>query len=170
MNTYDKARQNYRPKTIRVVFIAEAAPENMERFFYYEHVQEHDSLFVNLMRTLYSDCRDADIKEIRRNKQKLLERFRDDGYYLIDALPEPITLKLSNPKREKLIELQADRLIKEVKELNPADGTVLIKATVFHSLYDRMVDAGVKIRNSEVIPFPGSGQQAKFRQAVRALL
>ncbi|MDN5275144.1 MAG: hypothetical protein JWP06_1045 [Candidatus Saccharibacteria bacterium] len=166
MNKYDQARQRYLPEKIRVLFIAEAPPENMERFFYYEDVRSHDALFVNLIRALYEDYRNVDILEIRRDKQKLLKQFHGDGYYLIDALPGPISLRLSPREREKLIKVQVDNIINQVRELNPEDGTVLINATVFHSLYDKVIQAGLHIRNTEAIPFPDSGQQNNFREAI----
>lgn len=167
MNIYDQARLKYRPEKIRVLFIAEAPPENVERFFYYEDVRDHDALFVNLIRALYADYRDADIKDIRREKGKLLERFRDDGYYLIDALPEPISLKLSPREREKLIKSQTDHLVDEVRKIGPENGVVLIKATVFHSIYDALIQAGLQIRNTEPVPFPSSGQQVNFQESIK---
>ena len=170
MNTYEQARQKYLPDKVRVLFIAEAPPEDVERFFYYEEVKSHDALFVNLLRALYEDCRVADISMIRENKKKLLERFKNDGYYLIDALPEPISLKLKPHEREKLIRARSEDISKQIKELRPEVGTILIKATVFAGLFDHFTKKRLTVINKSLIPFPGLGQQGRFLESMLSVL
>lgn len=46
---YSQARKKYRPHNIRVVFIAEAPPCALDRFFYFEDVKKQDSLFLEIM-------------------------------------------------------------------------------------------------------------------------
>ncbi|MET0779237.1 MAG: serine protease [Candidatus Saccharimonadales bacterium] len=169
MNIYEHARQKYAPDKTRVLIVAEAPPESAERFFYYENVKDHDALFVNLMRALYGDYRHARITEIRKDKQKLLKRFRDDGFYLIDALLEPISLKLSSRERERLIAARADDIVKQVKKLHPTNGTILIKKAVFHSLYEKLSQAGLAVKNHVAIPFPSSGHQKEFQETISGI-
>lgn len=50
-----RAREKYRPKNIKVLFITEAPPAvERNRYFYYEHVRQGDSLFLELMKVLLS--------------------------------------------------------------------------------------------------------------------
>lgn len=52
------------------------------------HVIAKDYLYLNLMRALYDDAKSTDIKYLREQKIKFLKRFKEDGYYLVDAVDE----------------------------------------------------------------------------------
>lgn len=184
MNKLEEARKKYRPTEPRVIFIAEAPPENIQRFFYYEDVKTGDALFINLMRVLYPELREehnGTVEEIRKNKAQLLKRFQADGYYLIDALPNPISLKLSSRERVKLIEERKTEIANEVSELLgskkpesavPDLGVVLIKATVFDALESYLLnDRQILILNSQLkVPFPSHGHIADFAETLHKIL
>lgn len=184
MNDYDKARRKYKPNVIKILFVAEAPPESVDRFFYFEDVKTRDALFVNLMQVLYPELRienGGSVEEIRKNKSNLLKRFQADGYYLIDALPEPISLKLTSPKRIKLIEARKDDIANQIKSLIPEGpynseqphvGVVLIKATVFDALEDYLlVDQRLPILNRmQKVPFPSYGNTANFKRRMHETL
>ncbi len=178
------AREKYLPKEIRIIFIAEAPPENIERFFYYEDVKTGDALFINLMRVLYPELREENhgtIENIRHNKASLLKRFQNDGYYLIDALPEPISLKLSSKERVKLIEKRKEDIADEIHALlgdtpskTPVDdrGVVLIKATVFDALEQYLLnERQALVLNSQFkVPFPSHGHTTAFADTLHKVL
>ena len=88
----EESRNKYRPRHIKLIFVAEAPPLAPDRFFYFEEVDKQDSLFLETMKVLYprhyACC--GNVKAIRKNKHVFLERFRDDGYYLLDAKNTPI--------------------------------------------------------------------------------
>lgn len=184
MNKLQSARLKYKPDEIKILFVAEAPPENIERFFYYENVKEKDALFINLIRLLYPEYRDKNggsVEQIRKHKKALLERFQKDGYYLIDALPEPISLKLNSREREKLIKARKNDLANEIKSLiapgpyNPEDphvGIVLIKATVFDALFDYLfVEQRLPVLNNNIkIPFPSHGNTGRFSEELHNAL
>lgn len=184
MNKIQSSRLKYKPDEIKILFVAEAPPENIKRFFYYENVKEKDALFINLIRLLYPEYRDRNggsVEQIRKNKKAILERFQNDGYYLIDALPEPISLKLKSGEREKLIEARKSDLANEIKSLiapgpyNPEDphvGVVLIKATVFDTLIDYLlVEQRLPVLNNNIkIPFPSHGNSGRFFEDLHNVL
>lgn len=166
MNKYEQARQKYLPETIRVLFVAEAPPENERRFFYYEDVKDHDALFANLVRVLYPEYQSEHggvISDIRINKPGILERFKNDGYFLIDALSEPINLKLSSRERGKIIISRQQAILENIKKLKPEVGVVLIKSTVFDSLHTYLINQGTHILNKNSVPFPSHGHSNGFR-------
>ena len=48
----NSAREKYKPERIKLLFIAEAPPEQTERFFYYEKVKDNDWLFLGIVKVL----------------------------------------------------------------------------------------------------------------------
>lgn len=155
---YQEAASKYAPSETTILFIAESPPYSRERYFYFEDVPTDDWLWIGLMKVLYPvDFMKAKIE--RPKKPKWLNRFRNDGYMLTDALKEPLCY-MSSRKREGLIANRADKIIKEIKEISPKQ-IVLIKTTVYDELYAPLRDARLPVANAR-LPFPGSGHQKKF--------
>ena len=69
----NEARQKYKPEHVNLLFIAEAPPSSLDRFFYYEDVKEKDFLFVELSKVL---CKTDNVAFIRRNKAKILQTMK----------------------------------------------------------------------------------------------
>jgi hypothetical protein len=180
----DEARAKYRPDRPRIVFVAEAPPENPHRFFYYEDIKTGDALFINLIRALYTEYTEENgctVKEIRVNKEIILERFKADGYYLIDALHDPISLELSPRERIKLIKQHQAAIAQQLTDLVgngpfnpefPEVGVILIKATVYEALADYLLaERHIPILNRAIkIPFPSHGNASRFRDALHNCL
>lgn len=179
----ESARAKYKPDKPRIVFVAEAPPENVERFFYYEHVKTGDALFINLIRLLYPEYRQEHgklVEDIRRNKAQILKQLQSDGYYLIDALPDPISLKLSSKERVQLIKARQTEITKELTELvgtKPFDfkdspyGVLLLKATVYEALAESLTTQGIPVLNGDIkVPFPSHGHTRKFAYALHRIL
>ena len=160
-------------KKIKYLLIAETPPKsNSNRYFYYENVKEKDSLFLETMKVLYPEfVSDKSIKEIRLNKKLLLEKFKKDGFYLIDALEKPFEEKYNSTKKIKLIKQGQENLLKRINELiTPETIVILISATVFRANYDFLRSNNIKIANNELIDFPGSGGQKKYREKLKKWL
>ena len=184
MDKLEKARKKYRPIEPRIIFVAEAPPENINRFFYYEKVTNGDALFVNIIRVLYPEYRNengGNVKLIRSEKKQLLERLQADGYYLIDALPEPISLKMSSKERIKLITKRKAEIAKELRRLigdkpfnpeAPEKGVVLLKSTVFEALEPYLLtDERIPVINQYInVPFPSHGHTAQFSDSLPEIL
>ena len=154
------AAQSYKPKKVETLFIAEAPPCKEDWYFYYEDVRKQDSLWIELTKAIYK----TDFGETRferTRKDYWLKRFCDDGYFLIDAVETPTV-------SPSIIQDNAPKLIKRIKEIDP-EGIVLIKKSVYENLYQRLNREGFLVMN-KMIPFPGSGQQVKFRSAMSEAL
>lgn len=163
MNEFETARRKYRPDLVRVAMVAESPPrDGSGRFFYFEDVDVGDSLFLELMKALYADAQ-GDPKAIRRRKAEYLERFCDDGFYLIDASQEPIAGE-SRAVKTRFIRAGLDQLQRDLEEIQHEDlKVVLISSLVYEICCEPLRQAGFKVVNLEMIDFPGFGRQREFQ-------
>ena len=163
-NQYETARGRYRPKQIRRLLIAEAPPNAIERFFYFKNVPNHDWLFLGVMKALYPDLKDLYLQKNRPPKLKvrMLNQFKDDGYFLVDLSPEPID-QIPNGRRGL-----ADCVPGLIKRINQLDclqaSIILIKANVYDIAFQPLRCAGYRVIDQH-IPFPAFGQQRNFQIA-----
>jgi hypothetical protein len=162
-----QAADRYKPARIKTIFVAEAPPDSADRYFYFEQIAGQDSLWVNLMRTLYP-AEFGKTADERPRKAQWLKRFADDGYFLIDAGKRPIAQITPSFQREALIAADAHSRIEEIRVLAP-EAIVLIKKTVFEGLAESFKQAGLPVLNKSPIPFPGSGQQGNFYHEMKKL-
>ena len=65
---------------MRVLFVAEAPPASLDRYFYFAGVSRHDSLWACTMRALYPDF--GETRHERSRKAEWLQRFSADGCWL----------------------------------------------------------------------------------------
>jgi hypothetical protein len=169
MTDFESAREKYKPARIEYLLVAEAPPTaESKRFFYFENIQNGDSLFLETMKVLYPcDC--SDIKIIRQQKGEFLERFQRDGFYLIDATNTPMKgFTQSEKKRE--IKNSIDPLIKKIESLvSQQTKVILISSIVYDVCRDRLITEGFDIINDSMIPFP-IRWQIEFRERLASLL
>ena len=144
-----RAAEQYRPDRIRLLLIAEAPPADPDRYFYFQEVNTHDSLFRHVARSL------LDVEPTRENKPELLAQLQQQGTFLIDLKPDPVDSTALNSC--------VPELVHRVQGLKP-ERIVLIKATVYDVAYPALAAAGLPV-SSVRIPFPGSGQQTNFARA-----
>jgi hypothetical protein len=160
-----EAREKYRPHSIKYLLVAESPPtEGSGRYFYFEDLSEGDSLFWQTIKTLYPDDFPPSAPPPRHRKREFLERFRADGFFLLDAVEKPLGEASSAMKRR----LIRDSLPRLKGDLRAACGTgtkvILISAPVFELCAAPLAADGFNVVNDEMIDFPGSGNQRKFRQ------
>lgn len=171
-NGFAAARERYKPDRIKCILVAESPPKlGSNRFFYFKNVTSRDGLFIETMRVLYSGEYDfSDVQSMRAQKRQLLEKFRDDGFYLIDSTDEPIAGLPSSEKRAR-IRAALPSLQEKLHEL--ADGSTpitLIAATVYAVCNNSLRAEGFNIINDGSIPLPVMGHQREFRlRLARAL-
>ena len=163
---YAAARNKYRPADLKILIIAEAPPCNLDRYFYFEEVPRQDSLFLEIMGVLYPEAKARYLASGREPAYKagLLEEFQSDGYWLMDLaeLPQEVT----GVRHEDSL----PSLLARVGKVVSADTRIiLIKANVYDCCYPALKELGYHV-SDERIPFPGSGQQAVFRQKFRRAL
>lgn len=160
VDRYTKQARKYKPDKTPILFIAEAPPNSIDRYFYFEDVRTRDWLWIALMRALFP-FEWTQPKEQRGRKRSWLEKFRDSGFYLIDAVKSPIT----GTRRQRVTKIRenADTLIAEIRTIDP-ECIILIKATVHEAICEKFKVAGLPIANKAPLPFPSSGQQGKFHE------
>lgn len=168
-----KQRQNaakkYLPNKIECLFVAEAPPAG-QRYFYFEESNEHDGLFINIMRAIYKDVAEISVNEIRSRKVELLERFKENGFYLLDALDYRLSSSVPNTFRKALIASNVPDIEKRLSKLPNHDHfTYFIKGSVFDALHSKDIKHIGHPYNT-ALPFPSNGNQTRFKNALRKAL
>lgn len=161
---YADRRARWKPERVRLLLIAESAPDDggdasNRRFFYDEQLTSRDGLFREVIRALYDN---PTLVGGPNAKTPWLEKLKADGVYLIDLATTPVNEFTATDREVALARNVADT-VALVRELAPA-GVVLVKQNVFDLLQQPVRDAGLPLLHDEFIPFPGSGQQKRFRE------
>lgn len=161
---YAERRARWKPRRVRLLLIAESAPDDggdpaNRRFFYDEHLTGKDGLFREVVRALYDN---PTLVSGPNAKTSWLEKLTADGVYLIDLATVPVNEFTAASRAAALGRNVADT-VALARELAP-EGVALIKQNVFDLLQQPMRDAGLPLLHDQFIPFPGSGQQKRFRE------
>ncbi len=179
---FAKATNRYKPATLRVLFIAEAPPAfRFNRLFYFEHVRDGDTLFLEMIKTLYGSAvgftenhfsPGSSAEGIRRRKSELLTRFMRDGYFLIDASEVPMPDRASSSQKLALLRAAVPRLISRLKQFAVDKNTpiVLIGAVTYSACAQSLAILGFNVRNEAMIDHPARGGQLRFRQKLGCTL
>lgn len=120
-----------------------------ERYFYFEDVAEQDSLFRYVIRGLFGEV------PARQDKRRWLARLRDAGVALVDVSEDP--------RGASDLVSHVPGCVERCRALAP-EAIVLIKATVYDAMFGPLRNARLPAIDRR-IPFPGSGQQARFEAA-----
>ncbi len=157
----EKARLKYKPETVKYLLIAEAAPDSIDRFFYYENVRQHDYLFLGVAQALYPELKNNFLASGRSSdlKTSILKTLQANGFYLLDLSELPLSLMTGDLKS------QLPTLVKNIKKVvDLKTKIILIKATVYDTVFSYLQQAGIKNVINVRIPFPGQGGQILFQQ------
>lgn len=150
----ESAAQRWRPEHIELLLVAEAPPSALDRYFYFEDVRRHDSLFRYVVEAVTGE-------KPTRDKAPYLDALRERGVFLIDLSPDPF-----DDRREAIPRCVPD-LARRIRVLGP-DRVVLIGADVYDAAYDALRRAGAPVVDLR-LPYPGSGQQRRFLEGFREL-
>jgi hypothetical protein len=180
LNPYTLAAQPYKPAKIKFLFIAEApsafaTPEKRSHFYFGENLNP-DLLFSSLMYAVL----DAEYRRVNGNKAELLEEFKNRGFFLLDAVEEPINyvnnVKTDERDRTGLIAGNIPNLLarlaalKDEGCLEPATGIVLLKKLTFRVLAPALKEAGYRVLNTAEIGYPRHPYDAEMSEAIRRLI
>lgn len=163
---YAEAAKKYAPVRTGVLFVAEAPPNRIDRYFYFEDVKQGDWLWIALMKALFPSEWGSTTEE-RQRKRYWLQKFQENKFRLIDAVKVPISG--TDRRRIMLIRAAAPGLIKEIRQIDP-EHIILIKETVYNALVQRLAQAELPVVNREFLPFPCSGWQTEFHEQLRKLI
>lgn len=176
MIPYDTVRRRYKPKHIKVLFIAESPPpppdvQSSRQFYYADRVRKDDRLFTNTIKALYPEATDKTEAEIQADKEAWLRRFQADGFYMIEALEQSQPHEATKQQRQERIAAALPQLVEKVKELAQKDtGIILVKSNVFDVAAQPLRNAGFWVLNTELVDYPGRFNQPAYRAKVAALI
>lgn len=146
----EKARLKYKPNQVKYLLIAEAPPDSIERFFYYDKVDKKDYLFLGIVQLLYPDLRDKFLASGRRSviKNEILLKLKSEGFYLLDLSELPISLLTDS------LSSQLPTLIYKVKKVAAKQTKIiLIKTNVYDIAFQSLQEEFENVVNIR-IPFP----------------
>jgi hypothetical protein len=166
----EAARSKYKPELIRWLLIAEAPPDSLDRFFYFERVMEKDFLYIETMRVLFPGVSEVDL---RARKRQYLQWFREHGFYLIDVLDSPIDGCTRSRDRKEIVWTNRGAVLRKLENLRTSitneTRIILVKASVYE-LDAFLRRAGYIIANTSMVPFPSTGHQAEYREQMATIL
>lgn len=162
----EDARLKYKPSIVKYLLIAEAPPDSIDRFFYYENVHQHDYLFLGVAEALYPELKENFLASGRNNeiKNSILLKLKADGFYLIDLSELPLSLMdgYLYSQLPSLVQKINQVVIKQTK-------IILIKATIYDITYLYLQREGFEVVDIR-IHFPGQGGQKKFQDGFKQAL
>ena len=162
----EKARQKYKPETVKYLLVAEAPPDSLERFFYYDNVRQHDYLFLGVAEALYPKLKEQFLLSGRSSeiKNSILHTLQQDGFYLLDLSELPLSLLDID------FQSQLPKLVEKINSIaDDSTQIILIKANVYDIAFYYLKQ---KFQNvvDQRIAFPGQGGQRKFHDEFKQAL
>lgn len=164
LDKLEQAREKYKPEKINLLLIAEAAPDSLDRFFYYEDVKSKDYLFLAIVEVLNPELKDTYLRTGRNSEAKkiILEELKAIGIYLIDLYQLP--LSISSETETEAIGSTKAKVANLIDQKTPI---IAIKVNVYEALKPELRDYNLI---PESIPFPSSGQQTNFKVSFESAL
>jgi hypothetical protein len=161
---YLRFRTPYLPEQRKIIFVLESPPRS-GLYFYNSDGKVSEPLFSAMMKDVVG------IKPASKNQG--LHEFASRGFLLIDATYTPVNYDhLSLRERNNRILDDLPVLVEELRAyVGPNTGVVLVKTNVCTLMEPILSAHGFSILNrGRTIPFPSTGQQGRFRTAVREVL
>ncbi|HVQ43541.1 MAG TPA: hypothetical protein VMT30_01070 [Candidatus Saccharimonadia bacterium] len=176
MTEYEQIRRRYRPPVVRYLLIAESPPPaagvaSSRQFYRAEYQKPDDRLYANTMRAVFAEAADAPAGDLEAAKAAWLGRFRDAGFYMIEALETSLEHEVTKPERRRLLAERADAVIARVRELATAETKlILIKSNVYDMLAGPLRAAGFVVLNEALLDYPGRFIQRDYREKLAAMV
>jgi hypothetical protein len=176
MASYEDIRQKYKPDHIKILLIGESPPprpgiQSSRQFYYTDRIRKDDRLFTNTIRAIYAEAMESPEPKLQEQKELWLNKFKNGGYYMIEALEDSQEHEVTKGQRQERIRDSVPRLIERLKELASADTKIiLIKSNVFEAAAGPLKQAGFKILNKELVDYPGQFNQRVYREKLAKLL
>jgi len=142
-----RAAERYRPDDVDLLLVAEAPPSALDRYFYFEDVLTHDSLFRYVVRGVLGETP-------TRDKAPYLEELRDRGVFLTHLSEEPFRAW------NEVVPRCLPRLVERCRALEPRR-IVLVGARTYDHAFEALDAADLPVVDVR-LPYPGSGQQRRF--------
>lgn len=143
------AAERFRPDVVDTVLVVEAPPSALDRYFYFEDVAAHDSLFRHVVEAFLG-------AKPTRDKLPYLDELRERGVFLIDMSLDPFS------SRREVLPGCVPGVVRRCARLHPRR-ILLIGAAVYDVAFGALCGAGLPVVDARV-PYPGSGQQNRFKE------
>jgi hypothetical protein len=143
-------RRSFRPQRITTLFVGESAPYG-ENFFYRENSQVY-----------------AHMKEAFGGEKNFLEQFKAKGYFLDDLILQPVNQMDRRIRRQLRFE-NITSLAERISDYRPANVVILMMA-IEPMVRDAVAKAGLSDCPVYATPFPGNGQQRRFRLRMKEII
>jgi hypothetical protein len=112
----------------------------------------------------------AEVPEgVLADKPAVLRRLRADGFWLIDAVDQPIN-HLSPGPRRAAITAAVPQLVARCCDLAPRRGVVICHRVVHQLTVPSLRAAGVRVLHDQPLPFPLGNWRAEFVAGLRRAL
>lgn len=161
--TISLLREHYKPKTVKILFVAESPPESVDeevRFFYNPRQERLDHMYRSVMKAVFPD-----FEYYHGEKDQWLHKFKNHGCYLVDATDRPVN-HLSPAERRKELNAAVEGKLSEIKALVlQSTPIILVKKNIFAAFNRPLRDAGYNVIHETFLPFPSHGHQARFIEA-----
>lgn len=145
--------------------IAESPPDpgaGDRRFFFGPVLSQYDNLYRGVATAVYGLDAGFDVTR----KTHLLERLKTDGYWLIDAVQEPIN-RSGGKARRRAIKDGVKALVQRCQKLAPAVGIIICHSVVFDEVGAPLRAAQLTVLHDEPLPFPLGNWRAQFVEGFR---
>jgi hypothetical protein len=159
---YISLRNKYIPKNLKIVFVLESPPAS-GKYFYDKNGRVSEPLFSAMMKLLEFEPQD---------KREGLKYFAESGYFLVDATYEPVNTLKGKNRKDKILE-NYPNLFADLRKfcVSKQIKVILVKANICRLLKQRLLDDGFNVLNQdEIVPFPSTGWQNRFQEAVSLLI
>jgi hypothetical protein len=169
---YREAALRYRPARIRVLFIAESPPFTQPgrkpSYFFFED-SPSNLLFATILYAMTGES----YTKATGPKAPLLQRLRDEGYWLIDAVEHPIN-DVPPKNRPEIVRKGLPDLLERLAEmrsegvLDDSTGLAIIKNDVWATIAPTLVENRYRVLNRDAaIGFPGYHRDRRTVAAIR---
>jgi hypothetical protein len=152
------------PPKIKLLLVAEAPPPEDKPENYFYNVSDGPAVdgrkrgfFRELMRGVGLISESSKVY----NERKVLDAFLEAEYFLIDTCPIAIP---SGENKEAFMMSYANSLLQAIKEFNPEKLLFMCKTNeIIIELLRHDKEISSKLVQSTALPFPGFGNQKRFR-------
>jgi hypothetical protein len=155
-----RLRERYKPERIEVLFVAESPPESSDdevRFFYNSKQERWNHMYRAVMKAVFPE-----FEYCPGEKDNWLRKFKQHGYYLIDATDRPVN-RVTSAERRYELDAAVKPKLSEIKRLvSPSTPIVLVKKNIFSAFNRPLRDAGYNVIHESFLPFPSHGHQKDF--------
>jgi hypothetical protein len=149
-------RKNFRPAKVCILFVGESPPAN-GRFFYVSSTMTHNMAQVF----------EYTFAKKFNSESDFLIFFKAMGCYLDDLSHTPLD-KLPRPERKRVVANCVPQLAERMKEYQPEYVIAVLKSIESDVLRASHL-ANLKVP-FHAIPFPGQGQQRRFKAELSVIL